>query len=61
MAWAAEGQAVCEGIEHEEALPVDPAHAGQQLRVATDYFSSQAAAAHGAAEARTGKKARRQQ
>lgn len=47
---------MCEGIEHEEALPVDPAHAAQQLRLATDYFSSQAAAAHEAAAARKAKK-----
>lgn len=40
-AWVAEGRAVCEGIEHETALPVDPAEKAPTLRAATAYFTDQ--------------------
>lgn len=43
--WVAEGRAVCEGIEHEDAVPVDPGEKAAVLQAATDYFAEQAAAA----------------
>lgn len=45
VAWAAEGKAVCEGIEHDTALPVDAQEKAAVLRAATDYFTDQAVAA----------------
>jgi len=45
VTWITEGQAVCEGIEHEEALPVDAREKAKVLRSATDYFTEKAVAA----------------
>lgn len=36
---------MCEGIEHEDAVPVDPGEKAAVLQAATDYFAEQAAAA----------------
>lgn len=43
--WVAEGRAVCEGIEHEDALPVDARDKAAVLQTATNYFAEQTAAA----------------
>lgn len=47
---------MCEGIEHDSALPVDPGEKSAVLQAATNYFAEQAAAAE---EARRGGKKRR--
>ena len=44
-AWVSEGREVCEGIEHEDAAPVDAGEKGVALRAASLYFADQAAAA----------------
>ncbi|KAL4857375.1 hypothetical protein ACK3TF_002256 [Chlorella vulgaris] len=44
--WAAEGRTVCEGIEHENALPVDVQDKAPVLRAATEYFAEQLAASN---------------
>lgn len=44
-AWVAEGAAVCEGIEHETALPVAAAEKAAVLAAATAYFTEQLVAA----------------
>ncbi len=43
--WVAEGRAVCEGIEHEDALRVDARDKAAVLQAATNYFAEQTAAA----------------
>ena len=48
-AWVAEGREVCEGIEHETALQVDPAERAPTLRAATAYFAEQLVAKQAAA------------
>ena len=57
--WVAEGQAVCEGIEHPDAPPVDPQGTAGVLREATEYFSDQLVAAEAAAAAEGRKKGKR--
>lgn len=47
-AWEAERATVCEGIQHETALEVDPAEKGQLLRLATEQLAAQQAAAEAA-------------
>ena len=59
MAWSAEGATVCEGIEHENALEVDPQEKGEQLRLAIEAQAAQAAASAAAGAGRGGKKRRR--
>ena len=44
LAWEMEALRTCEGINHESAEAVDPAHAGAQLAVAAAHFSVRDAA-----------------
>ena len=44
LAWELEAVRVCEGINHEAAEAVEPAHAGAQLALSAAHFAARDAA-----------------
>ncbi len=44
LAWEMEALRTCEGINHESAEAVEPAHAGAQLALAAAHFAARDAA-----------------